>query len=328
MAVDVATHEPEVGKGKGQTVRAMRLARSLAPADVLRVQRMKANGIKMPLRTLAAARKAKLDLAYACTLLEKESGGGDNVWGHDRDAQNKIIFHGQSGRVAVTEQSYQEYKRHIAGGGARQGCGPTQLTWGGFQDEADKRGGCWKPEVNLLVGFEILAGHIRRLGAEKGFAAYNGAAEYGRDAMEKLPRWQALMKEGAPAPKKIVVNPRNWWKKHVFGDTDCNRDVLTRLANVSKEIKQPIFIREGNRTREEQQHFWDLFQAGKGPRAARPGTSNHEFGRAADCAVGTDRNGPDIGNVRGAREALRRRGLCLPVTGEAWHVEIGNDWRG
>jgi hypothetical protein len=291
---------------------------------------MKANGIKMPLRTLVAARKAKLDLTFACTLLEKESGGGDNVWGHDKH-QGKIIFHGEAGRVPVTEQNYREYRKHLAAGGLRQGCGPTQLTWSGFQDDADARGGCWKPEVNLLVGFEILAGHIRRLGVEKGFARYNGdgpaADAYGRDAVQKVPRWQALMKEGAPAPKKMVLNPRNWWMKHVFGDTDCNRNVLTRLANVSKEIHQPIFIREGNRTREEQQHFWDLFQAGKGARAARPGTSNHEFGRAADCAVGADRNGPNIGDFRGAREAMRRRGLCLPVGGETWHVEIGNNWK-
>lgn len=333
MAVDVAAEAPEAGTKKGKITRAKRVAGSLTPRDARRVQLMKKNGILIPLRALVAARKAKLPLAAACTLLMKESGGGDNVYGHDRDGSGKVIFHGQSGRVAVTKENYAEYKRMRGAGGkgGMQGVGPCQLTWFEFQDDADERGGCWDPAVNMLVGFEMLAGLIRHNGMREGFRRYNGtgpaAEKYADDAMERLPVWDAILKEKKPEVKKRVLNPRHWWKLHVAGDTDCERDLLTRLANVSKELNQPVFVREGRRTFEEQRQRFILFQSGKGPRAARPGTSRHETGMAADCAIGRDRNGPNIGDVAGAREALKRRGLCLAATGETWHVEIGNEWR-
>lgn len=46
----------------------------------------------------------------------------------------------------------------------------------------------------------------------------------------------------------------------------------------------PLGPRSSYRTFAEQQHFWDLFQAGKGNLAARPGTSNHGWGNAVDLA--------------------------------------------
>lgn len=42
-------------------------------------------------------------------------------------------------------------------------------------DEADERGGCWRPNVNMLVGFEHLAADIRRNGLRAGVRAYNGS---------------------------------------------------------------------------------------------------------------------------------------------------------
>lgn len=45
-----------------------------------------------------------------------------------------------------------------------------------------------------------------------------------------------------------------------------------------------LVISSGMRTRAEQQRLWDLYQAGKGNIAARPGTSNHEKGEAIDFA--------------------------------------------
>ena len=46
----------------------------------------------------------------------------------------------------------------------------------------------------------------------------------------------------------------------------------------------PLGSRSSYRTFAEQQHFWNLFQAGKGNSAARPGTSNHGWGNAVDLA--------------------------------------------
>ena len=46
----------------------------------------------------------------------------------------------------------------------------------------------------------------------------------------------------------------------------------------------PLGPRSSYRTFAEQQHFWDLFQSGRGNLAARPGTSNHGWGNAVDLA--------------------------------------------
>jgi hypothetical protein len=45
----------------------------------------------------------------------------------------------------------------------------------------------------------------------------------------------------------------------------------------------------GYRSFESQQYYWDLWQAGKGNRAAYPGTSNHGFGVAMDLMLETNR---------------------------------------
>jgi hypothetical protein len=47
------------------------------------VQILKRHGIVRPDEVVKIARKEDLELAVACTLLEKESGGGRNVWGND-----------------------------------------------------------------------------------------------------------------------------------------------------------------------------------------------------------------------------------------------------
>jgi hypothetical protein len=139
---------------------------------------------------LAAA--AGLELAAAATLLEKESGGGHNVWGHDDvDDGGNYVKGGP-----VTKEAYKKYKRDRDRLGA-QGVGPTQLTFPGFQDRADDRGGCFDWRVNCSVGFEILADHIKAKGIRDGFRAYNGsgaaAERYADDAMSKLAVWRSRL---------------------------------------------------------------------------------------------------------------------------------------
>ena len=138
------------------------------------------------------AARTVLDLAAAATLLEKESGGGHNMYGHD-DVRTGG-FYEKGG--AVTKENFLKYKAHRHEFGA-QGVGPTQLTLPAFQDRADERGGCWDWRVNALVGFEVLADLIRAHGTRDGFRRYNGsgkAAEaYADDAMTKLRVWQARL---------------------------------------------------------------------------------------------------------------------------------------
>jgi len=155
---------------------------------------------------LAAA--AGLELAAAATLLEKESGGGHNVWGHDNVETGGHYVKG----AEVTEQAYRNYKAdRVRGRIGAQGVGPTQLTFGGFQDQADQRGGCFNWRVNCAVGFEILADHIHRLGTRDGFRAYNGsgpaAERYADDAMGKLAAWRSRLGGGSMAPRAAMAPP-------------------------------------------------------------------------------------------------------------------------
>ena len=160
------------------------------------IERLRAGGIVAPRTTVREARRAGLRLDLACAMLEKESSGGRNVYGHD-----PTIF---KGRGKVTRANYAEYKRRriASGNKAMQGVGPCQLTWWELQDTADAQGGCWRPEINMRVGFGQLAALVMRHGEAEGARRYNGsgaAAEaYSRDLMAKARRWKAIV-EGPPA---------------------------------------------------------------------------------------------------------------------------------
>ena len=46
----------------------------------------------------------------------------------------------------------------------------------------------------------------------------------------------------------------------------------------------PLGDQSSYRTYDQQVHFWNLYQSGRGNLAARPGTSNHGWGNAVDLA--------------------------------------------
>ena len=171
---------------------------------------MRRNGILRPDEVVELARDAGLELAAACVLLVKESGGGRNVWGHDPVPTGGAYAKGSP----VTPDNYAAYRRALAEGRAgRQGVGPCQLTAADYQDAADRLGGCWDWRTNVFVGFRTLAGHQRRYGERGGFVAYNGgpgaltrsathpAQLYGDDAMRKLAAWRSLL-PSSPAPQE------------------------------------------------------------------------------------------------------------------------------
>jgi hypothetical protein len=150
------------------------------------------HGTQRAAEVVELAVAAGLELAAAATLLEKESGGGHNVWGHDNVPTGGHYVKG----AQVTKEAYRNYKADRDRLGA-QGVGPTQLTFRGFQDRADERGGCFDWRVNCSVGFEILAEHIRGKGVRDGFRAYNGsgpaADRYAADAISKLAVWRSRL---------------------------------------------------------------------------------------------------------------------------------------
>lgn len=166
---------------------------------------MRKHGIVNPILTLRAARAAELELATACAILEQETGGGKNIFGHDPS-----IFRGAG---AVTKAKYLAYKRaRVASDNTEmQGVGPVQLTWWSLQDEADAAGGCWRPRINMTVGFRRAAHLIHEYGLAGGIRRYNGsgpaALRYARSVMDKRRSWQKVFGT-RPLPKKLPLRER------------------------------------------------------------------------------------------------------------------------
>jgi hypothetical protein len=158
------------------------------------VARLSGLGILRAEHVITEARSAGLPLAVACVLLEKESGGGRNVWGSDPVATGGAYVKGS----AVTAENYAAYQRaRLAGKAGAQGCGPCQLTYPPFQQQADAEGGCWDPVVNMRVGFRLLRDLVGAHGLRGGFRRYNGsgsaAERYADHAMRRLVVWRTRL---------------------------------------------------------------------------------------------------------------------------------------
>ena len=163
------------------------------------------HGIQRAADVVQASALAGLELAAAATLLEKESGGGHNIYGHDGVQTGGFYEKGGP----VTKANFTAYKAHRKKLGA-QGVGPTQLTLPAFQDLADAAGGCYDWKTNAATGFKILAGHISHAGVHDGFRRYNGsgkaAEHYADDAVAKLQVWRKRL-GASPTREPHVTRP-------------------------------------------------------------------------------------------------------------------------
>ncbi len=188
------------------------------------VEILGAGNIIDPASVVRIAAAADLELAAAATLLQMESGGGRNVWGHDGVDPGGTYVKGS----AVTREAYTAYLT-IRGRLGAQGCGPAQLTWPGFQDRADRLGGCWRWDVNCRVGFEILADLIHLHGVRDGFRRYNGsgpaAVAYAQKAMRLYDGWQRKL-------GGIGGDPKPGWPTSRRGDTGTAVGVIQRFLAV------------------------------------------------------------------------------------------------
>jgi hypothetical protein len=164
---------------------------AMSAADRRLVNVMRAHGIVYPAITLREARKSGLPLHYACAMLQKETGGGKNEFGHDPVRPPQIIG------GSVTPWRYAFYRFWRRRGHGNQGVGPCQLTSSGFQDRADALGGCHRPGPNMRVGFSTLRALIAAFGPERGAARYNGsgpaADAYGADFLRKAHAWRIIL---------------------------------------------------------------------------------------------------------------------------------------
>lgn len=165
------------------------------------IQVARTHGIIIP--TIAARASEKADVPYyvTCAFLMQESDGGQNVFGHD-----PTIF---AGAGPVTKLKYLAYRRQRAESGM-QGVGPMQLTWWEFQDRADTLGGCWKPDINVLVGLQIVRAHHVATGSwVEAARRYNGsgaaADAYAAQMAERFATWQEVLAMPKPEDPYEVI---------------------------------------------------------------------------------------------------------------------------
>lgn len=146
------------------------------------------HGIRMPIRAWKEAKRAGLPFHIACAFLVQETNGGQNIFGHD-----PTIFVGAG---KVTKKKYLAYKkkRGSLGQGGMQGVGPMQLTYWTIQDTADQLGGCWKPSINMRVGFTLIVQYEKALGSwTKAAERYNGSREYAVEVRSRWVSWKKIL---------------------------------------------------------------------------------------------------------------------------------------
>lgn len=110
-------------------------------------------------------------------------------------------------------------------------------------------------------------------------------------------------------PRRIQVVTLGWTDVEVT----TARAFLT-MATAAAEDGVELWIRSGFRSHDEQRMFYQAWREGWGNRAARPGHSNHQSGRALDLYLGP-------GTFAWLEANARRFGFKRTVTGEPWHWE-------
>lgn len=113
----------------------------------------------------------------------------------------------------------------------------------------------------------------------------------------------------------VPADAKQWLTGDVQG---LNPDLLSKLAQVGQRLGKKLSISSGFRSRQEQEVLYQKYLNGTGNLAAKPGTSNHESGNAADVQV----DGQDLASNPQAKAAALEVGLHFPVPGEPWHVEV------
>ena len=140
------------------------------------------------------------------------------------------------------------------------------------------------------------------------------SANESRDTAAKLPTSSATSSATGGGGESVPV-PTSGGRvePNAKGFAGVNAEFLTRVQAWAAETGD-VYKVTGNggfRTRADQQTAYHKYKAGKGPLAAKPGSSAHESGNALDV-----RPHPSAKAVA----LMPKYGLGLTVKGEPWHI--------
>ena len=95
----------------------------------------------------------------------------------------------------------------------------------------------------------------------------------------------------------------------------CTATAFFKMAAAARKASVFLQVNSGFRTDQEQRELYDLYRRGRGPLAARPGSSNHQSGHALDL----DTRAPQV--RRWLQRHAFRFGFRRTVASERWHYE-------
>ena len=108
-------------------------------------------------------------------------------------------------------------------------------------------------------------------------------------------------------------------KKWLTGDTQgMDPKLAGALAEIGQRLGKKLDIRSGFRSRQEQEVLYQKYLNGTGNLAAKPGSSNHESGNAADVYI----DGVALNSHPQAKAVAAELGVTFPVPGEPWHAQV------
>lgn len=108
-------------------------------------------------------------------------------------------------------------------------------------------------------------------------------------------------------------------KKWLTGDTQgMDPKLAGALAQIGQRLGKKLDIRSGFRSRQEQEVLYQKYLNGTGNLAAKPGSSNHESGNAADVYI----DGVALNSHPEAQKVAAQLGVTFPVPGEPWHAQV------
>ncbi|CAM3992997.1 D-alanyl-D-alanine carboxypeptidase [Corallococcus sp. ZKHCc1 1396] len=107
----------------------------------------------------------------------------------------------------------------------------------------------------------------------------------------------------------------------IHGGHRMHRDAAAafeRMTAEARESGRTLLVTSAWRSYRQQHYLWRLYRKGLGPKAARPGRSNHNRGLAVDLVVGSGLESPTYLWLAGN---ACRFGFRRTVASEPWHWE-------